>query len=127
MMFRTLDMALVVVMIATAAMTYKIKHDAEDRLAEIRKLREAIAQEEETIDVLRADWSILTQPARLQALAEQYQDQLGLQPLAARAIVEAADLPEREQGIEDIINSQKGIVARGAEGTDPTTTGGTRQ
>ncbi len=127
MMFRTLDMALVVVMIATAAMTYKIKHDAEDRLAEIRKLREAIAQEEETIDVLRADWSILTQPARLQALAEQYQDQLGLQPLAARAIVDAADLPEREQGIEDIINSQKGIVARSAEGTDPTTTGGTRQ
>ncbi len=126
-MFRTLDMALVVVMIATAAMTYKIKHDAEDRLAEIRKLREAIAQEEETIDVLRADWSILTQPARLQALAEQYQDQLGLQPLAARAIVDAADLPEREQGIEDIINSQKGIVARSAEGTDPTTTGGTRQ
>jgi hypothetical protein len=127
MMFRTLDMALVVVMIATAAMTYKIKHDAEDRLAEIRKLREAIAQEEDTIDVLKADWSILTQPARLQALAEQDQDQLGLQPLPARAIVGAGDLPQREQGIEDIINSQKGIVARSAEGTDPTTTGGTRQ
>ncbi len=126
-MFRTLDMALVVVMIAAAAMTYKIKHDAEDRLAEIRKLREAIAQEEETIDVLKADWSILTQPARLQALADQYQDQLGLQQLAARAIVGAGDLPQREQGIEDIINSQKGIIARDAKGTDPTTTGGTRQ
>ncbi len=126
MMFRTLDMALVVVMIATAAMTYKIKHDAEDRLAEIRKLREAIAQEEETIDVLKADWSILTQPARLQALAEQYQDQLGLQPLPARAIVGTEDLPEREQGIEDIINSEKGIVARNGAATDPTTTGGTR-
>lgn len=126
MMFRTLDMVLVAVMIAVAAMTYKIKHDAEDRLAEIRKLRDAIRQEEDTIDILKADWSIVTQPARLQVLAEQYGKELGLQPLSARAIVDAGQLPERQQGIEDIINANKGIMAKNAAGTDPTTTGGTK-
>lgn len=126
MMFRTLDMALVAVMIAAAAMTYKIKHDAEGRLTEIRKLRVAIQQEKDTIELLRADWSLLTQPVRLQALAERYGEELGLKPLAARAIVDASDLPVRDQGIEDIIRAQSGTVASDAAAADPTVTGGTK-
>jgi len=125
-MFRTLDMALVAVMIAAAAMTYKIKHDAEGRLTEIRKLRVAIQQEKDTIELLRADWSLLTQPVRLQALAERYGEELGLKPLAARAIVDASDLPVRDQGIEDIIRAQSGTVASDAAAADPTVTGGTK-
>ncbi|MBK8457138.1 MAG: hypothetical protein IPL47_08550 [Phyllobacteriaceae bacterium] len=126
-MFRTLDMALVAIMIAAAAMTYKIKHDSEDRLAEIRKLRIAIQQEKDSVELLRADWSLLTQPARLQKLAERYAKDLQLQPLGARAIVGADELPTREQGIEDIINSQGGIMVKRGDATDPTTTGGTGQ
>lgn len=126
-MFRTLDMALVAIMIAAAAMTYKIKHDAEDRLAEIRKLRIAIQHERDSIEVLKADWSLLKQPVRLQALADQYAKDLDLQPLPARAIVDASDLPRPSRDIEDIINAESGAMAKRGGATDPTTTGGTRQ
>lgn len=119
-------MALVVVMVAVAAMTYKIKHDAEDRLAEIRKLRAAIQFEQDSIEVLKADWSLLTQPVRLQGLTETWSGDLGLQPLPARAIVEAGDLPQRDQGIEDIINAETGTLVKREGTTDPTVTGGTR-
>lgn len=125
MLFRPFDMALTVVIVAAAAMTYKIKHDAEDRLAEIRKLRISIQNEQDTIDVLKADWSILTQPARLQQLAGRYAKELPLQPLDARAIVGVEDLPKRETGIEDIINGS-GTRSAGAGGeVDGVVTGGT--
>ena len=61
--------ALIALVIATATWTYSVKHESEQRLAEIRKLERLIALEHETIDLLRADWAHLSHPQRLQALA----------------------------------------------------------
>ena len=68
--FRTSDIVLIAVMVSAAAFTYKIKHEAEDQLAAVRKIEAQIRFEEDTIDLLKADWSLLTQPSRLQKLAE---------------------------------------------------------
>lgn len=92
-MFRTTDMVLIAVMVGAAAVTYKFKHDAQDRLAEIRKVQAQIRYEEDTIELLKADWSLLTQPARLQKLTEIYGSELSLQPLEARQMVGLADIP----------------------------------
>ena len=54
----------------------------------MRKIEREIRFEEDTIDLLKADWSLLTQPSRLQKLAEIYQAELALQPIEPHQIVE---------------------------------------
>jgi hypothetical protein len=50
---------------------------------------------------LKADWSLLTQPARLQRLAETFATQLKLQPVDPHQIVELKDLPDKEPAVEE--------------------------
>lgn len=80
-MFRTTDVILIGVMVAAAGLTFKVKYDAELKLEEIRKLEAEIRTEEDTIDVLEADMSVLTQPARLQTLVDAYNSELQLEPV----------------------------------------------
>jgi hypothetical protein len=104
--FRTSDTVLIAVMVAAAAFTYKTKHDAEDKYSEVRKLESAIRYEEDSIDLLKADWSLLTQPARLQRLAETFVEQLKLEPVDPHQIVELKDLPDKELQVEDLLGDE---------------------
>ncbi|MDX8519375.1 cell division protein FtsL [Mesorhizobium dulcispinae] len=131
-MFRTSDIVLIAVMVSAAALTYKTKREAEDQLAAVQKLQAQIRYEEDTIDLLKADWSLLTQPARLQKLAEIYKSQLGLEPLNARQIGGLDDVPMKPVNIEDLSSQRLGGVAdnSGKEppaGKDPVVTGSTVQ
>ena len=92
-MLRTLDIILIVVMTAVAAVTYTIKHQAELKLEEVRKLEAEIKLERDTIDLLRADWALLTQPSRLQKLITTYQDELQLLPTESTQLVQPSELP----------------------------------
>jgi hypothetical protein len=92
-MLRTLDIILIVIMTAVAAVTYTIKHQAELKLEEVRKLEAEIKLERETIDLLRADWALLTQPSRLQKLITSYQDELQLVPTESTQLTQASELP----------------------------------
>jgi hypothetical protein len=126
--FRTTDIVLIAVMVTAAAFTYKTKHDAESQLAELRKVEEQIGFERDLIDVLRADWSLLTQPARLQRLAEQYQSELALEPVEATQIGAFSELPPRPLEIEDVILREAGIETDiETAGTDELATGGIGQ
>jgi len=122
-MFRTSDMVLIAVMVCAAGFTYITKHNAEAELSKVRRLEAAIRFEEETIDVLKADWSLLTQPARLQKLAEAYGDELHLVPVEAHQIAKIEELPARPLRIEYIVG--EGRVA--GEAVDGVTTGGIGQ
>lgn len=103
-MFRTSDIILIAVMVSAAAMTYKIKRDAEVQQTAVYKIQAQIRTEEDQIDLLKADWSLLTQPSRLQRLSDLYKDQLGLQTADARQIVQLDELPEKPPlTIEDIM------------------------
>ena len=121
-MFRTSDIVLIAVMVVAAAFTYRTKHEAENELAEVRTLQRQIQYEEDTIDLLKADWSILTQPARLQRLTELYQPELLLQPVEARQIVGLDELPSRPVEIPDPAGEPPEGMADAAQ--DPTVTGG---
>jgi hypothetical protein len=92
-MLRTLDILLIVIMTAVATITYTIKHRAEEKLGEVRKLEANIRLEKDTIDLLRADWALLTQPARLERLIALYQDELKLQPTDTTQMVQPVELP----------------------------------
>lgn len=124
-MFRTSDIVLFAVMVSAAALTYKIKHDAENRLDVVRALEAQIRLEEDTINLLKADWSLLTQPARLQKLSEIYQQDLKLEPISPRQIVDLGQVPIKAVDVEIPDETVEGIAA--ASTTDPTVTGGVVQ
>lgn len=121
-MFRMTDMVLVGVMVSAAAFTYVTKHGAEAEYGKLRKLEAAIRFEEESIDVLKADWSLLTQPGRLQRLTDVYHEELKLVPLEAHQIAEIDDLPMRPVQIEDLLNGEPAGIADAS--VDDVTTGG---
>ena len=112
-------------MVSAAAFTYKTKHEAEDRLSAVRKIEQQIKFEEDSIDLLKADWSLLTQPSRLQKLSEIYQADLALQPVNAHQIVGLDELPSRPVEIEDLSNQRLGGMAD--SGKDQIVTGGVVQ
>jgi len=124
--FRTSDIVLIAVMVSAAALTYKTKREAEEQLAAVQKIHAQIRYEEDTIDLLKADWSLLTQPSRLQKLAELYKSQLELQPVSARQIVGIGDLPAKALDIEDILKGRQGGMADNSD-RDPVVTGGIAQ
>lgn len=131
-MFRTTDIVLIAVMVSAAALTFKIKREAEEQLAAVQKIQAQIRYEEDTIDLLKADWSLLTQPSRLQKLTEIYKSQLGLEPLNARQIGGLDDVPVKPVNIQDLSSQRLGGMADNAGkgavgGTDPVVTGSTVQ
>lgn len=119
--FRTTDVVLIAVMLAAAAFTYKTKHDAESQLAQLRKVDEQIRLEKDLIAVLKADWSLLTQPGRLQRLTERYEAELSLEPVEATQIGSLSELPARALQIEDVIMREAGLEP---SATDQIATGG---
>ncbi|MCF6102295.1 MULTISPECIES: hypothetical protein [Mesorhizobium] len=127
-MFRTSDIVLIAVMVSAAALTFKTKREAEEQLAAVHKIQAQIRYEEDTIDLLKADWSLLTQPSRLQKLAEIYKSQLELEPVSARQIIGLDDLPAKPLTIEDLSSERLGGMADSSSkepmGNDPVVTGG---
>ena len=114
-MFRTSDIVLIAVMVSAAAFTYKTKHEAEDQLVEVRKIEAAIRYEQDSTDLLKADWSMLTQPSRLQKLAEIYQAELQLAPVEASQIGGIEDLPLKPVDIPDLSTERLGGMADNAK------------
>jgi hypothetical protein len=123
-MFRTTDMILIAAMVAAAGFTYTTKHGAEAELSKVRRLEAGIRLEQETIDVLKADWSLLTQPSRLQRLAVNYQSELNLMQIESHQIAGFEDLPAPKMRIEDFIQEASKGIPEGL--IDTTVTSGVR-
>jgi hypothetical protein len=121
MMFRTTDMVMIGLMVAAAAFTYKTKHDAENQFDLLRKVEAQIRYEEDTISILKADWSLLTQPARLQRLTETYAGQLNLVPVEPQQIVTLDTIPQRPPELPD---PNVDSIAEMLQRIDKTVTGG---
>lgn len=94
-MLRTVDIIMILVMVSAAAVTYRIKADSEEELRQVRKIERQIAEEEDSIDLLKADWSLLTQPSRIQKLVDAHKDALGLQATDSHQVTDLAAVPEK--------------------------------
>ena len=124
-MLRSFDLILIGVMTATAVVTYTIKHRADEKLAEVRRLEAEIKLEKDTIDLLKADWALLTQPNRLHRLINVYNAELGLAPTEPTQLAMPKELPmarsalpHPETTIEDIIAGKSGEVAAALKGVE---------
>ena len=105
-MFRTSDVILIGVMVAAAGLTFKIKYDAELKYEEVRRLEAEIRTERDTIDVLEADLSVLTQPSRLQKLVDVYSEELQLRSVEPDQIGSLESLPETLRQIGEIVSAR---------------------
>ena len=121
-MIRWFDAALVMMIVMAASITFWIKHDSRRIAAEIEALERRVAGERTAIELQRAEWSLLTQPDRLQALTEAHGEQLGLEPIDADQFV---TLEELEAVLDDVAPSSIEAVL-GVEETDDTATGSVR-
>jgi hypothetical protein len=119
-MFRTTDVILVGVMVAAAGLTFKVKYDAELKREEIRRLQAEIQTEADTIDVLKADFSVLTQPARLQKLVDAYNEELQLQTVEPDQVSSMDRIAQTLRAVSEIAAAQ---TADSDDTTDDVQTG----
>jgi cell division protein FtsL len=90
---RILNMLVIGALVAAAAYVYKIKFDSTRQAERIAKLRMEIRQENDAIANLRAEWSKLDTPARIQELAKRHLTTL--KPIDPRQFDTLRNLPER--------------------------------
>jgi len=91
-MLRLIHVLVVAALVFAAADVYKIKFDSTLQAERVAKLRAEVRRERDAIAALRATWSELDTPARLQALARRH---LALKPIDISQYDALDRLPER--------------------------------
>jgi hypothetical protein len=91
-MLRILNALVMVALVTSAAWVYKIKFDSTLKAERVAKLRGEIRKERDAIAALRAEWSQLERPDRLQPLAQRH---LKLKPMETAQFDTFEKLPER--------------------------------
>ena len=91
-MMRLLNICVIAALVAAAVYVYRIKFESIRQAERVAKLRMEIGREHDTIAALRAEWSKLDTPARIQDLAARH---LALKPLDPRQFDRLDRLPER--------------------------------
>jgi hypothetical protein len=101
-MIRFIDAVTIAATIVVAIALYAVKYDTGEEAGRIAGLKSQIAQEEQAMSILKAEWSVLNQPDRLQELAERY---LTLKPIEAVQIVPVSAIPERDpaEAMDDLV------------------------
>jgi len=91
-MIRVLNIAFLAVTGLVCLGLYRIAEEARIAAADLKTTETAIARENESLTVLGAEWARLTQPARIQALA---QHQLDLSDRPAAELASLTQLPPK--------------------------------
>ena len=92
MLWRLLHIVVLVALVLAAADVYKIKYESTLQAEKVAKLRGELRREQDAIAALRAEWSKLDRPDRLQELAQRH---LTLKPLETRQYDALDKLPAR--------------------------------
>ncbi len=119
-MLRILHIVVLGALVLAAADVYKIKYESTLEAERVGKQRAEVRREQDMIAALRAEWSRLDRPDRIQDLMQRHLQQL--KPLDARQLDALAGLPERPAelvppGTADPI----GAVIEGLENADAPT------
>ncbi len=116
---RILHLLVIGVLVFAAAYVYRIKMESTARTERVLRLHAEIREQRDAIAVLRAEWTKLDAPLRLQGLAERH---LALKPLNARQYDQLKNLPERppnfvRPGDPDPIGAMIDAIDQAAEAT----------
>jgi cell division protein FtsL len=94
-MLRILHVLSILFLVGAAFVVYKVKYESTYDVQRIAKLRNEIRVERERLGTLKAEWSRLAAPQRIQDLASRH---LGMKPLDVARIGDFSNLPERAPG-----------------------------
>jgi hypothetical protein len=97
-MIRWLQVICVVAAAGAAVIVFQVKYRAEKVADHAASLQREVDQENETLSLLQAEWSLLIQPARVQDLVGRHSEVLKLQPLDPTQITRIENLPMRPTG-----------------------------
>jgi len=120
-MMRLLNIGVIAALVLAAADVYKIKFESARQAERLAKLRMEITREHDAIAALRAEWSKLDTPARIEALARRH---LALKPIEAAQFDTFDNLPARpaERALPDDADSIGATIAS-PKPVDPLVTG----
>jgi cell division protein FtsL len=92
-MLRFVNVCLVLGIVALAYVIYQVKYEARALDEEIASLGKQIDEERDALAVLRAEWSLLNRPERIERLAQKY---LKLSPAQPRQLVTIDSVSDRD-------------------------------
>lgn len=92
-MLRTINILLIALMLVGAGIVYDLKYEAGRATARVARIDRKIETERDAIATLKAEWSLLNQPKRLQDLVTRYHGYLELDPLDPTQIGGIDDIP----------------------------------
>ena len=113
---RIFNFLLLVAMFIGAVVTYDMKHKAEVAAAEVARLQAEIAKEKDALALLKAEWSLLTQPGRLQSVVAKYADHFRLEPFSPKQIATIDEIPMTPVGLPDPLGPAIARLAVGEAG-----------
>lgn len=109
-MIRILNFTLVVITGMISLGVYRIAEQARMTAVELRETKAEIASENQSLTVLGAEWARLTQPGRIQALAQRYLN-LNDHPAVQRASI--TQLPSKfAPAPESAIRNASAVMAQ---------------
>ena len=123
-MIRWLQVLSVAAAAGAAIFVFQVKYRAEKVAEHAASLQRQIDQENETLSLLEAEWSLLIQPARMQDLVERHADLLKLQPLDPAQITKLDTLPMRPKGPAPDDEAALSAILEGMPGGETISTGG---
>jgi cell division protein FtsL len=91
-MMRLVNIVLVLTVLGSGFVLYTLEHATRAAERRIVEIETDIAAEAESIKLLKAEWSNLTRPERLQKLAE---ERLGLKPIIPTQMISVGELAAR--------------------------------
>ena len=97
-MSRLVNAVLFLFVLLGAFWLYQVKHEAKLEEEKIANLQQQIREEKEALLLLKAEWSYLNRPERVQTLTDRFSGELGLKEVEPFQIGKVADLPERIEG-----------------------------
>jgi len=116
-MIRWLQIGSVVVAAVAALTVFQIKYRAEAVSERVAGMQHKVDKEKEAISLLKAEWSFLIQPSRIQALVERHRDRLQLVPLDPAQVTHLDTIPARPVGLVSAENSTLPAEGRSVNGS----------
>ena len=112
-MIRALNLGMLALTIMICFGLYRVTHAAQEREGDLKRVEAQITEQQRAIDVLKAEWTHLSQPGKVQAMATRY---LNLQPMKATQIAYLNDIPMRPEGTATMADIAALPFAKGADG-----------
>jgi len=91
---------------------FQVKYEVQSMEEKISRTLHLMAEEKESLHILKAEWTYLNEPKRLQTLAEKYLDVVPMEGQQVATVLTAFEVaPEIDFGYEGVDDEARAILA----------------